>query len=176
MRALIAYASAHGSTAQVAHVIAGVVGRQGIAHDVAAAGAVQAGAHYDAYVLGSAVRNGLWLPEMASLARRLRGELANTPFYLWLNCLRVVEEGGFLHVMQNYVPAMLAGLPKPRRVAVFGGRFDSAQLKPDESWILSFRYDGADLPARLAGDHRDWSAIEAWANEVAAALNALAAY
>jgi menaquinone-dependent protoporphyrinogen oxidase len=171
MHALIAYASAHGSTADIARVIADTAALRGIACTLAAADSVPAAVRYDAYILGSAIRSGLWLPEMANLARRLRREFARVPFYLWLTCVRVVEPDGHAHVMENYVPAILAGMPKPRRLAVFGGRFNPAQLGPDESWILSFRYDGADLPSRLAGDHRDWSAIKSWANEVAADLS-----
>ena len=42
-----------------------------------------------------------------------------------------------------------------------------ATLNRDEAWTLTFRYDGSRDASTLAGDHRDWSAIRAWAEQVA---------
>ncbi|HXV10707.1 MAG TPA: flavodoxin domain-containing protein, partial [Burkholderiales bacterium] len=72
MRALTVYASAHGSTAEVAQFIADIWKKRGIETDVAAVGAAPSVAGYDACVLGSAIHNGLWLPEMAAFVRHSR--------------------------------------------------------------------------------------------------------
>ena len=52
MRALIVYASAHGSTAEVARFMAEIWRKRGIETDVAAVGTAPSLAGYDAYALG----------------------------------------------------------------------------------------------------------------------------
>ena len=67
MRVLVAVASKHGATRELAAVIADELGAAGHAVDLLEAGAVGSLAGYGAAVLGSALYMGAWLPE----ARRL---------------------------------------------------------------------------------------------------------
>ncbi len=173
MRVLTAYASAHGSTAEVARFIADVWQKQGIETDVSPVGSAPSIGTYDALALGSAVHNGVWLPEMASFLRRSRELLTTKPVYLWLNCLRVVEPEGYAYVTNNYLPNMLDRNLPFRKIGVFAGKIDLATINEDERWTLTFRYDGRDNLNRLAGDYRDWDRICDWAEQVAADLGTL---
>lgn len=167
MRILTVYASAHGSTAEVARFIAGVLHAHGIDADATAAGEARAVNGYDAYVLGSAVHNGLWLPEMASFVKQLRGIVSGKPVYLWLTCMRAIEPNGYAYVTNNYLPNLLSDNLSFRRIGIFAGKIDMTTINPDEAWTLTFRYDGRRDPFTLGGDHRDWNAIRAWAEQIA---------
>ena len=167
MRILTVYASAHGSTAEVGRFIADVWKGRGIDPTVAAVGSVQSLEGYDAYALGSAIHSGLWLPEMATFVRRSRAALSGRPVFLWLNCLRAIEPGGYAYVTNNYLPNMLSGTLSFRRIGIFAGKVDMTTINPDEAWTLTFRYDGSRDPSTLGGDHRDWNAIRAWAEQIA---------
>lgn len=167
MRILSVYASAHGSTAEVARFIAGVWKGRSIDPAVADVGSIEALAGYDAYALGSAVHSGLWLPEMANFARRSRAVLSGKPVFLWLTCLRATEPGGYAYVTNNYLPNILSSTLSFRQIGIFAGKIDMATINQEEAWTLSFRYDGSRHASTLAGDHRDWNAIRAWAEQVA---------
>ena len=173
MRVLTAYASAHGSTAEVAGFIADVWRRRGINTDVTAVGSAQSVEGYDAYALGSAVHNGLWLPDMAHFVRRSLPQLSRKPVYLWLNCLRLTEPDGYAYVTNNYLPNLLDHRLSFRKIGLFAGKVDLTAIHEDEVWTLTFRYDGSKPPAMMAGDYRDWNLIRAWAEQVAADLAAI---
>lgn len=170
MRVLTVYASAHGSTAEVARFIADVWQKCGVQTNVAAVGTAPTLAGYDAYALGSAIHNGLWLPEMAAFVRHWHEQLAGKPVYLWLNCLRAIEPGGYAYVTNNYLPNLLGRDLSFRKVGIFAGKIDLATINEDERWTLTFRYDGRENLDRLAGDFRDWATIRDWAEQVAADL------
>lgn len=171
MRALIVFASSHGSTAEVARFIADILRERGIESDIVAAAAAGSVENYDACLLGSAVHSGQWLPEMSYFVRRQRNSLSGKPIYLWLNCLRVTEPDGYAYVTNHYLPNILTGKLSFRKIGVFAGKVELDAIDKDEVWTLSFRYDGAKTPASLAGDYRDWNAIRAWAEQVAVNLN-----
>ena len=173
MRVLIVYASAHGSTGEVARVIAGMWRTRGIDNVVADVGSAPSLEGYDAYVLGSAVHNGMWLPGMAHFVGRSLRPLSGRPVYLWLNCLRVLEPNGHAYVTDYYLPQMLDGSLAFRKIGVFPGSIDRAMISQNELWLLTFRYDGDKPPSKMAGDFRDWPRIRAWADEVAADLEAI---
>lgn len=173
MRLLTAYASAHGSTAEVARFIADIWRKRGVDTHVAAIGSAPSLAAYHACALGSPIHSGLWLPEMATFVRRSRELLAKKPVYLWLNCLRVLEPAGYAYVTNNYLPNILDRKLAFRKIGVFAGKIDLATINEDERWTLTFRYDGREDLDRLAGDFRDWKKIGDWAEQVAADLKML---
>jgi len=170
MRVLAVYASAHGSTGEVAGFIADIWRKRGIATDVAPVGSAPRNAGYDAYALGSPIHSGLWLPEMAAFARHSSELFVGKPVYLWLNCLRVIEPDGYAYVTNNYLPNIVGRNLPFRKIGVFAGKIELATIKEDERWTLTFRYDGRESVSRLAGDYRDWEKIREWAEQVAADL------
>ncbi|MEU7587836.1 flavodoxin domain-containing protein [Micromonospora sp. NPDC049230] len=83
MRVLVAAASKHGSTAEIAaHIATALRGGlpSGSVVDVAAAAEVTDAASYDALVLGSAVYMGRWLEAARSAAERIT---SNPPRSVW---------------------------------------------------------------------------------------------
>src|SRR5687768_17499918 len=82
MHILVAVASKHGSTREIAQVIAEELRALGLAADLREAGVVSDLDGYDAAIVGSAVYMGNWLPE----ARRLlaREGMWPTTIPVWL--------------------------------------------------------------------------------------------
>jgi menaquinone-dependent protoporphyrinogen oxidase len=159
-RVLVAYASRHEATAEIAAAIAGELGAGGCVPQVGEARTVGSLAGVDAAVVGSALYLGRWDETALELLRRERATLALIP--TWLFSSGPVGEGR--------ATARPERLPQPEDVAAlaaeigarattFGGRVD-----PDE--------EGFDLAimasAGLAGDWRDFARIRAWARGVAA--------
>jgi menaquinone-dependent protoporphyrinogen oxidase len=167
MRVLTVYGSVHGSTAEVAHFVAGALRARGIEAIVMPAGLAGPVEGYDAFILGSAVHNGLWLPEVATFIRRSRKVLSERPVYLWLACMRAIEPGGYAYVTNNYLPNLVSRTLSFRKIGIFAGKVDMATIDQDEAWTLTFRYDGGSDAFSLVGDYRDWKLIGAWAEQVA---------
>src|SRR5919106_1163682 len=83
MDVLVAVASRHNSTREVAQAIADELSRVGLRVDLVAASDVEALEAYDAVVLGSAVYMGDWLPGARRFVTRHRTRLATVPLWLF---------------------------------------------------------------------------------------------
>lgn len=170
MRVLVGYASARGSTREIAEHIARRLGESGLQAEARAMDAkeVEPVDDYDAFVLGSAVYHGAWLPEAVSFVADHRALLAERP--LWLFSV------GSKDALRGPIGRRrAANYPTPGGIAELHG-----DLHPREHRILTgvIRHDGRGGLARLYlwvlgtryGDFRDWPAIDAWAGTIAAAL------
>jgi menaquinone-dependent protoporphyrinogen oxidase len=168
MKALVAYASRRGSTAEIAEAISGALRREGISVDCVAAEEVKSIDPYDAVVLGSAVYVKRWRGDAKHFLRKHRRGLAQRPFWVfgsgpagdpaedrpeWAEPTSVVEKveklGGRGHV-------------------VFGGRLPVAPRGSIEKAMVQ----NASAEYR---DRRDWDEIRAWAVSIADELKAPAA-
>ena len=160
-RVLVAYATKHGSTAEIAYAIAEELRRQELEVECRRAGDVKTLDGYDAVVLGSAVYMKRWQPEASRFLRKHAEELAQLPFWIfssgpfgehpdlsWSEPPRVVAKAEQLGVRDH---------------VVFGGR-----LPVEPSGIME-RALVRDTPQEFS-DLRDWSEIRAWATGIAAAL------
>jgi menaquinone-dependent protoporphyrinogen oxidase len=160
---LVAYASKHGSTAEIADAIAAELRDHGIAVDCSAAHDVGSLDGYDAVVLGSAVYMKRWLRDARRLFRRQRGPLAALPFWIF--------SSGPCGPDPDPAWAEPAGLIRSaeelgvRDHVVFGGR-----LPLEPSGFIEKAME-RDTPRELA-DRRDWDEIRAWAAGIAAAVTA----
>ena len=172
MKVLVGYATVHGSTEEVAQRIGNVLTQRG--YDVTVAN-VKPLTHldgYEAFVLGTAIEEGTWLPDFKAFFKAFDTQLMNKPVYLWVNCIRVLEEFGMSHVMDFYmVPELLKNL-NVRSRAAFAGKLDLQHVDWDERWSLAARYDGHVWPTNFDGDFRDWDKIEDWATSTANDLQA----
>src|SRR5688500_5163106 len=83
MRVLVAGASKHGSTREIAKAIAEELRAAGLDADLRDAGNVTSLAGYDAVVLGSAIYMGRWMPEAKHLVERFQPQLAALPVWLF---------------------------------------------------------------------------------------------
>lgn len=165
MRVLIAVASRHGSTYEIAEVIAAEVRAAGDVVDLRAAEDVDSLESYDAVVLGSAVYMGKWLPEARQFVTRHRARLAAIP--VWLFCSGPLghddpKPAGDPAGLDDLIQATQA-----RGHRIFSGKLDMRGLGMGERLIVR-------MVKAPEGDIRDWDAIRAWAREIATELPLLA--
>ena len=160
MTVLVSAASKHGSTADIAQVIARVIGEHGLLVDVRSAEAVSTVEAYDAAVLGSAVYAGHWLEPARKLVETHAPALAARP--VWLFSSGPVGDPPKPAEDPVDVAALVAATGA-REHRVFAGRLDRHRL--------GFAERAVTLALRAPeGDFRDWAAIEAWAAEIAETL------
>ena len=60
--------------------------------------------NFDAYVIGTGIYKGGWLAAAETFLRKFRESIGDKPLYYWIMCIRILEEGGYDHVMEEYVP------------------------------------------------------------------------
>jgi len=173
MKVLVGYATVHGSTAEEAQRIGEVLTNRGYKVTVANVKTLTHVDEYEAFVLGTAIEAGTWLPDFKSFFKAFESQMVNKPIYLWVNCIRVMEEYGMSHVMDFYmVPELLKNLNVRSRTA-FAGKLDLQQVDWDERWSLAARYDGHAWPTNFDGDFRDWDKIDDFATSTANDLQAV---
>lgn len=170
MNVLVAYASAHGSTAEIAEYIGARLRDRQFNVTVANAETVQTLDGFDAFVLGSAVHGGLWLTPMVRLIDRFNAEFGARPVFIFFTCIRVLEPDGPEHVLAHYVNHSALEALNVRDIQPFAGKLELNAINWDERWTLAARYDGSAAPGSFNRDFRDWNAIRAWADKVADSL------
>jgi menaquinone-dependent protoporphyrinogen oxidase len=171
MKILVAYATAHGSTGEVAEFIARTLRTYNVEVEVKNVQDVQSLTEYDAYILGSAIHGGMWLREMSVFTRRNKEQLARNPAYFWVTCIRALEEDGQEYAAKYYFDPEILQAIQVRSTAVFTGKLRTDAISRDEAWYLASHYDGRQTPGIINDDFRDWNAIAGWANSVAADLH-----
>ena len=156
---LIAYASKHGTTREVAESIAGTLEERGLAVDLEEAGRVRDIAQYEAVIVGGGLYMGKWHGDARRLLERHRTELMEKRLAVFGMGPDSLEESKVAE-SRKQLDRALAATPElePIAVTIFGGA-----LKP-ETWRFPFNR----LPAY---DARDWDAIHVWADEIAAKLS-----
>jgi menaquinone-dependent protoporphyrinogen oxidase len=165
-RVLVAYATRHDSTAEIAAAVAAELEAAGCAAVLREARAVAGIVDVDAAVIGSALYLGRWDETALELLRRERATLSTIP--TWLFSSGPVGVGS--------ATARPERLPQPEEVALlaeeigagsmtFGGRVDPAD-EGLEAQIMT--------TAGLTGDWRDFGRIRGWARAIAGSLLAQA--
>lgn len=174
---LVGYATHHGATRDIAERIATRLRGHGITADVRSVAGIRDVGAYDAFVIGSAVYELEWLTEAHAFIHRHRSILGRRPTWLF--------SSGPLGPAAARLDAAGAAV-QPRGIAnvisdvharghrVFGGAYDpdAAPVGLVERFI---RLMPAARDALPAGDFRDWDAIDAWADGIAAWLRPVAA-
>ena len=169
MSILVAYASKHGATRQIAERIGETLRAAGRDAEVRPIEAAGDPAGYDAFVIGSAVYLGSWRKEATAFVRRNRAVLANRPVWLFssgpLGTATTDAQGRDLR--EAAAPKELAELTQaitPRDHRVFFGALDRTRLGFPER-LLRMLPAGREL--LLEGDFRDWADVESWARGIA---------
>ena len=165
MQVLVAVASRHGATHQIASAIGERLAGHGLRVVVADAEVVDDVERYDAVVLGSAVYAGHWLASARALAERLHGPLSTRP--LWLFSSGPVGDPPKPVEDAVEIGRLLTDLGA-RGHRTFAGRIEREDLNLAERTVVRA------LRAPV-GDFRDRSAVAAWADEIVAELAALPA-
>jgi menaquinone-dependent protoporphyrinogen oxidase len=148
---LLAYATKHGSTQEVAESIAETLAASGHEVDVRAAADVRDLGGYDGVILGGALYMGRWHGDAIGFLERHRHALATVPiavFAMGPHTLADADVAG----SRAQLDRALAKVPdvSPSAVAIFGGVVDPTTLR-------------FPLSRMHASDARDWQAIAAWA-------------
>jgi menaquinone-dependent protoporphyrinogen oxidase len=162
---LVGYASKAGSTGAVAQAIGQVLSAKGTTVDVLQIKHVTDLSGYQAFVLGSAIQGGRWLPEAMQFMQTHQATLAQKPFAAFLVCMTLAMPGADKyreHVATWLEPVRT--LVKPVSEGLFAGVLDIRKI-PSFGDRLKFRLSVA-FGVWSEGDHRDWNAIRAWANEL----------
>jgi menaquinone-dependent protoporphyrinogen oxidase len=166
MRVLVAVASRHGSTTEIAAEIGAVVeetlwaaGTLGEV-DVRHAASVRRVAGYQAVVLGSAVYQGQWLEPMHRLIEGNVADLRDRP--VWLFSSGPVGDPPKPAEDPRDVPAIAESVGAYGH-RVFGGRLRRRDLGVLERMVVR-------AMSVRDGDYRDWPSIRAWAVGIGAIL------
>jgi menaquinone-dependent protoporphyrinogen oxidase len=159
---LVAFGTRHESTRGIAAAVAEILRAAGIPVILESVDAVADMGRFRGAVLGSVVYDGDWLPGAHEFLVAHERELAAIPTWLFASGpLDQVPPGTQADLPNDLVDVI--GRIGPRDVALFVG-----SLQPHH--VAS----GLRLLSKLArtnvGDHRDWVAIERWANGIRDAL------
>jgi menaquinone-dependent protoporphyrinogen oxidase len=152
---LVAYATKHGSTAEVAGDIAEELRARGLEVEVAAARDVDDLDGYSGVVVGGAIYMGRWHHDARRFLGRNRRALADVPVAVFgMGPLTTSDDD--VEQARRQLDRALAGLHglRPAKVAIFGGVVEPSKLR--------FPFNRME-----ATDARDAEAIRAWADEVA---------
>ena len=161
MRVLVAVASRHGSTAEIASEISKNLRRYGdgvtIRVDNRAVDDIDSLDGYDAIIIGSAIYGGHWLAPAVEFATRHEEELRRRPLWLF--------SSGPLGEPDSRAQAPTSDVVSITRATdaiehrMFGGRIDRGELGPAEQAVVR-------TMGFLDGDFRDWAAVRAWVERV----------
>ncbi len=173
MTVLVAYASRHGATQGIAERVADRLRAAGLAVECRRVSEVRDVAGFDAFVVGAAAYLFHWLGDATRFARRHRSALASHPTWLFSSGPLGTDlvDAQVRDVFEVCVPREFAELKaaiRPRDTRVFFGAWDrSAPPKALSERFMRLMPANDAMPA---GDFRDWPAIEAWADGIAAEL------
>jgi menaquinone-dependent protoporphyrinogen oxidase len=153
---LVAYATKHGSTREVAEALADHLRAEGLEVEVQPAREVADLKPFDGVVLGGALYFGRWHKDAVRFLERHADALETVPVAIFAMGPRTTEAKDLAESRAQLDGALSPDLI-PATVAIFGGVIDPSKL----SFPLNH------LPA---SDARDWNAIRAWAHEAATRL------
>jgi menaquinone-dependent protoporphyrinogen oxidase len=167
MTVLVAAASKHGATDEIAARIGADLVAHGVEVDVKKLGDVRDVGGYDAYVIGSGIYLGNWLKEARSFIATHATELAHHPTWLFASGSIVGDPP-----VADDPNALRAGLAEglvatahAREHKLFAGKLEKSKLGLLEKAAVR----GAHASD---GDYRDWQAIDEWAALIARELTA----
>jgi menaquinone-dependent protoporphyrinogen oxidase len=165
MTVLVAAASKHGATREIAEAIARELGRRDVSAEVWDISDVDDLDRFEGVVLGSAVYMGHWLEPARKFVERRGPDLAGKQ--TWLFSSGPVGEPAHMPKEAQDVCDIEDFLSSTNALEhrLFSGKLDKSKLGFPERAVM--RAVGAQ-----EGDYRDWGAIEAWASDIASQISA----
>jgi menaquinone-dependent protoporphyrinogen oxidase len=150
MKILIAFATKHASTREVADAVGAAIEPSGHDVDVRPARAVTDAGAYDAVVLGAPLYMSRWHKDARTFVRRHRKALERLPVAIFA-LGPIDDEPAHWRGAEEQLRKALASLPDihPVDVKLFGGAIEPHELR--------FPFSHME-----AADVRDWVAIRAW--------------
>lgn len=168
MTVLVTYASAMGSTREVAERIASRLEAALGGVECRTVDDVESVAGFDAVVVGSAIHNQAWLPPASRFFAREAAELARRPVWAFSIGMADALPAAFRRRGAALQQERLAR-NLPHEVPLRGHRLFSGVYRADQMPAplrILFRLTGGRF-----GDLRNWAAIDAWADQIAADLS-----
>ncbi len=162
IKILVTYASTHGSTQEVAEVVANMMRERGLAVDLQPVRNVRTLVGYTAIVLGAPFYMFHWHKDAHRFLARFQRELTSgLPTAIFAGG-PIEDSPEQWQDRRSDLDKELAKFPwlTPVSVQLIGGKFDPSKLRFPYNLIPAMR----NMPAR---DLRDWTAIRAWANDLA---------
>lgn len=159
---LVAYATATGSTAEVAATVAETLVAGGLSVDLQPITGSLSVESYQAVLIGSAVQHGQWLPEAIAFVRDNQHALSRVPLALFTVHIQNLGSDAKSQAARETYLSAIRPLVQPIAEAFFGGRFNqqgAALLMPG---VLSRLVPTTDL--------RNWEEIRAWADSLSPLL------
>jgi len=159
---LVAYATRYGSTQEVAEAVAATMRERGLAVDIQPMREVRGLEGYRAVVLGAPLYMFRWHKDALHFLTRHRAALTQRPVAIFALGPFHAEEKEYQEVRRQ-LDKELAKFPwlTPAEIAIFGGKFDPQKLTFPHNLVPALK----NMPA---SDVRDWTAIRAWASDLAA--------
>ena len=166
-KVLVAYASKHGSTAEIASAVAEALRSSGLSVECAEAGEVTSVEPYDAVVVGSAVYMKRWRGGAKRFLRKHAEQLSRRP--LWVFSSGPVGEPKNDNLSWLEPPKIVEQVERlgARAHVVFGGRMPANPSSPTQRAMVK------NIPPEYL-DRRDWDEIHAWAARIASELQTAA--
>jgi menaquinone-dependent protoporphyrinogen oxidase len=192
-RALVVFATRHGSTSEVAEAIAEELRAAGLMADIAPAESARGPGGYDAVLVGGPMIMG-WHKAAVGYVARHRDALAKLPTAFFITAVSLTETGddrvdgvpivkdswlvkkpkdaAKLGYRERYArpahylekPFKQAPRVRPRSVAFFGGSLDLTKMNIFEKLFVML------VIGATPGDTRHWDAIRDWAKALPALL------
>lgn len=162
---LVTYSSRTGWTVGVAEAIGKTLAENEAQVDIISMQEVKSLSSYDAVVAGSAIRSKAWLPEAVQFVRTHQKELKEKPFASFLVCMTLAMPNG-----ENYRSQIstwldpVSALVKPVSTGLFAGGLEISRVE-NISDRLMFKISVM-FGVWKEGDHRNWNAIDQWANQL----------
>ncbi|MER6185917.1 flavodoxin domain-containing protein [Streptomyces sp. NPDC001652] len=166
MDILVGYASAHGSTREIAAHMAARLSSAGLKAEARAMETVDDADAYRAFVLGSAVHGQAWLEPAKAFLRDNPDVLGTRPVWIFSVGMPGALRGPWKRLATKEIPVIVESLPGDlpyRDHRLFSGVVSPTQLPL--SGRLLFRLMGCRF-----GDYRDWDVIDGWTDRIAAEL------
>src|SRR6266487_3621575 len=159
---LVAYATRYGSTQEVAEAVASTLRESGLEVDFQPMRDVRTLDQYRAVVLGAPLYMFHWHKDALNFLARHRAALTARPVAIFALGPFHAEEKEYQEVRRQ-LDKELAKFPwlTPEAIAIFGGKFDPEKLTFPHNLVPALK----NMPA---SDIRDWTAIRAWASDLAA--------
>jgi menaquinone-dependent protoporphyrinogen oxidase len=165
MTVLVAAATRHGATGEIAERIGSDLRKRGLEVEVRRPQDVGDLHPYDAVVLGSAIYFGNWMKEARQFVEANADELAEKPTWLFASGSVTGDPpvSDDPNALRPALAEQLISATHAREHKLFAGKLDSKGLSLPER-----------LPVRMArgreGDWRDWDEVDAWASTIAREL------
>ena len=172
MRVLVAHASAHGSTAEIAERIASGLRDAGLAADARPVDEVTSLAEYTAVVVGSAIHTSNWLFVGRDFMRSHTDALRGMPTWMFSVSAVGATSSGYGSLGSALLRRLRRApteVHEARKAIGVIDHHDFAGVVTPEDWskgsIRLFKVLGGSF-----GDHRDWDDVDQWAAGIGRSL------